>query len=226
MKTVLQFAWSSRILHWLMAAMVLPMLLIGMAMVASVTDYHRLVSLHRPLGIAILVLVVIRFINRQLAPPPAFLATMSPLERLAAIWSERLMYALLFALPLIGWGMLSAARYPIVLAGRLHLPWILPESQEVYTALRRSHTALAYLLFFAFMAHLSAVLFHTLVLRDGLLLRMAPWKVGPPRAAVAARATPSDHPHASPEAPGDHDSDHDAVRPHRRAEEEDRSARH
>jgi cytochrome b561 len=175
MKGVPQFAWSSRVLHWLMAAMVLGMLFIGVAMVASLADYHRLVSIHRPLGITVLVLVLIRFVNRQLRPPPPFLATMSPLERLAATASERLMYALMFALPLIGWGMLSAARYPIVMCGPLHLPPILPRSTLVYTVLRRAHTALAYLFFLTFIGHLSAVLFHTFVLRDGLLLRMAPW---------------------------------------------------
>jgi cytochrome b561 len=159
-----------------MAAMVLAMLLIGMAMVASLADYDALVSLHRPLGIAILVLAVARFINRQRKPPPPFVSTMAPLERMAATASERLMYALMFALPLIGWGMLSAARYPVVLCAALHLPPILPRSPWLFTALRRTHAVLAYLLFFTFMAHLSAVLFHTVVLRDGLLRRMAPMR--------------------------------------------------
>jgi cytochrome b561 len=50
------------------------------------------------------------------------------MERLAATTSERLMYVLMFALPLVGWGILSAARYPIVLYGPLHLPPILPQN--------------------------------------------------------------------------------------------------
>ena len=179
MNGVHQFAWTSRALHWLMAVLVLAMLAVGMSMVASLASYHWLVSIHRPLGIAIWVLLIIRFINRQRKPPPDFIPTMSPLERFMATWSERLLYALLFALPLVGWGMLSAARYPVVMYGRLHLPWILPRSLWLYTVLREAHTILAYLLFFTFMAHLSAVLFHALVLRDGLLLRMVPWSVRP-----------------------------------------------
>ena len=79
-----QFTVLMRILHWLMAAMVLTMLGIGVAMVASLGDYHRLVSIHRPLGIAILILVVIRFVNRQFSTLPPFPATMSSRERLAA----------------------------------------------------------------------------------------------------------------------------------------------
>jgi cytochrome b561 len=172
-----QFPVSMRFFHWLMAAMVLTMLGIGVAMVASLADYYRLVSIHRPIGILILILVVIRFVNRRLSTLPPFPATMSPQERVIAHWSEILLYTLLFVQPLVGWGMLSAARYPIVLCGSLHLFPILPHSVTLYAALRTAHTFLAYLLFLAFIAHFGAVLFHTLILRDRLFNRMAPYRV-------------------------------------------------
>jgi cytochrome b561 len=91
--------------------------------------------------------------------------------------SEMLMYAMMFALPLIGWAMLSAARYPVVLYGPLHLPPILPHNAMLYAILRKTHTIVAYLFFLTFIAHFSAVLFHTLIMRDYLLDRMVPWKV-------------------------------------------------
>jgi len=169
-----RFPVVMRILHWLMAAMVLSMLFIGAAMVSSLLDYHRLVSIHRPLGILILILVVIRFINRKLGKLPPFPATMSRRERQAAHASELLLYTLMFVLPLVGWGMLSAGNYPIVMAGPLHLPPILPANPTLYAVLRKTHTILAYLLFLTFLAHLSAVLFHTLIVRDRLLDRMLP----------------------------------------------------
>ncbi len=190
-KTPARYAWSSRVLHWLMAVMVLAMLLIGMAMVASLFDYHWLLSIHRPLGILVLVFVIVRFVNRQVTRLPPFPETMSAIERAAATWSERLLYALMFLMPLLGWGMLSAARYPIVLFGSIHLPPILPHSTWLYTVLRTSHTIFAYLLFFTFIGHLSAVLFHTLVLRDGLLRRMAP----------TPTPTPEPEPEPEPETP-------------------------
>lgn len=172
-----QFTVLMRLLHWVMAAMVLTMLSIGVAMVASLANYHRLISIHRPLGILILILVVIRFVNRYFSPLPPFPATMSPRERLAATASERVLYALMFVLPLVGWGMLSAARYPIVLYGPLHLPPILPHNVMLYGVLRRTHTFLAYVLLLTFIAHFGAILFHTLIVRDGMFGRMAPWKV-------------------------------------------------
>jgi len=172
-----QFTALSRLLHWLMAPMVLSMLCIGVAMVVSVANYHRLVSIHRPLGISILILVVIRYMNRMLNPPPPFPPTMSTQECRAATASEVMLYALLFALPVVGWGMLSAAGYPIVLYGSVHLPPILPHNVILYAFLRKAHTVLAYLLFLMFIAHLGAILFHTLIVRDRILLRMAPWNI-------------------------------------------------
>lgn len=172
-----QFAWFSRILHWLMAAMLLTMLFIGVAMVASIGDYHKLVSLHRPLGISVLILAIVRLINRRFTTLPPFPPTMSQFERRMATASERLLYALMICLPLVGWGMLSAGNYPIVMFGPVHLPAILPVHPMLYAVLRKTHTILAFLLFFTFLAHLSAVLFHTLVIRDGLLNRMVPWPV-------------------------------------------------
>ena len=174
-----QFTPLSRLLHWTMAAMVLTMLCIGVTMVTSLANYHALVSIHRPLGIAILFLVVIRFVNRLLSSPPPFPATMSQFERRMATVSEFTMYGLMIILPLIGWGMLSATRYPIVIFGSLHLPFILPANPILYAGLRKTHTILAYLLFLTFLAHFAAMLFHTLIVRDGILLRMAPWNIRP-----------------------------------------------
>jgi cytochrome b561 len=173
-----QFALQSRILHWVMAAMLLAMLFIGVSMVASLGDYKWLVAIHRPLGIAILILAAVRLVNRVFTTLPPFPPTMSRWERFAASSSEKLLYFLMLALPLVGWGMLSAGNYPIVMFGPIHLPPILPASPTVYAVLRKAHTVLAYLLFFTFLAHLGAVLFHELIVRDRLLDRMALW---PPR---------------------------------------------
>jgi cytochrome b561 len=170
-----RFTLPSRLLHWSMAAMVIAQLLLGVTMVASLAYYPLLLAIHRPLGIAILVFAVVRLVNRLTHHPPPFLATMSPLERKIATWSERLLYALLLLQPLVGWAMLSAAHYPVILYGPLHLPGIAPHNITLYAVLRISHSVLAFLLFLTFTAHMTAVLFHTLVLRDRPIDRMALW---------------------------------------------------
>ena len=168
-----RFTSLSRLLHWSMAAMFIAQLLLGVTMVASLSYYPLLLAIHRPLGVAILAFAVIRLANRLTHRPPPFLATMSRAERRIATWSEYLLYALLLAQPLVGWTMLSAARYPVILYGPLHLPGIAPRDITLYAGLRFTHSVLALLLFVTFTDHMCAVLFHTFVLRDGILDRMA-----------------------------------------------------
>ncbi len=178
-ETPARFALPSRILHWLMAPMVIAQLLIGVTMVAALSYYPLLLAIHRPLGVLILVFAVVRLANRLTHRLPPFLSTMSSVERRIATWSEYLLYALLLVQPLTGWAMLSAARLPITLWGPLRLPGIAPHNIDVFAVLRECHGAFAFLLFLTFTAHMCAVLFHTLVLRDRLLDRMALWRTKP-----------------------------------------------
>jgi cytochrome b561 len=170
-----RFTRFSRLLHWSMAAMVITQLPLGFTMIASLSYYPLLLAIHRPLGLAILAFALIRLLNRLTHRPPPFLATMRPLERRLTTGSEYLLYALLLAQPVIGWAMLSALGSPITIYGPICLPGIAPTSLTLYAALRSCHTTLALLLFVTFTAHIGAVLFHALVLRDGILDRMALW---------------------------------------------------
>jgi cytochrome b561 len=177
MSTQARFPAASRLLHWLMAPMIVAMLFIGVGMAATVSKrYELLVSIHRPLGIAIFVLCVIRIVNRLINPPPELPDMLPSLQRFAAKASHIVLYALMFIMPLVGWGMLSAARYPIVLYGPLRLPPILPHDLTLYAWLRDLHTDLAYLFFATFLVHLGAALFHGLIRRDGVFASMTSWR--------------------------------------------------
>ena len=92
---------------------------------------------------------------------------------------------LLLVMPLVGWGMLSAARFPIAMFGSVDLFPVLPHNVMLYAFLRKTHRYLAYLLFFGFIAHFGAVLFHSLILRDGLFTRMARWRAPATKELIA-----------------------------------------
>ncbi|MBS7458647.1 cytochrome b [Coralloluteibacterium stylophorae] len=163
----------ARGLHWLMAVMILAMLFIGVGMVASVHLRPALIDLHRPLGIAILVLAVLRLGNRLRSPPPPLPGDLPRPQRIAAKASHWVLYTLMFAMPLLGWAMLSAGGYPIPMFGGLHLPPIAPHDPDIYAVLRAAHGWLAYALFAVVLLHVAAALFHGLVRRDGVLSSMA-----------------------------------------------------
>lgn len=172
------FSLLSRVLHWLMAVMILSMLFIGVFMASTVgPDYHRLVTLHRPLGIAILVLALLRLAKRLHTPPPPLPEELPSLMKAGAKASHVVLYALMIAMPLVGWAMLSAGGYPIPLWGEsLLLPPIVPHNPALWAWLRSAHTVLAFLLFGVVLAHIGAALFHGLIRRDDVVPSMT-WQM-------------------------------------------------
>ena len=166
-----RFTPIQRALHWSMAAAILAMLFIGVGMVSTIRpDYLSLVSVHKPLGIAILVLALVRIAVRLRAGTPGLPRDLPVPMKLAAQLS---LYALMIAMPLIGWGMLSAAAYPVQVLG-VTLPAILPQNDGLHAALWNAHRTLAFAFFALILAHVSAGLFHALVRRDGVFEAMAP----------------------------------------------------
>jgi cytochrome b561 len=170
-----RFTPLQRLLHWLMAACILAMLFIGVGMVSTVMPkYLTLVSIHKPLGIAILTLALIRLALRLRYGAPPLPADLPEPMKLAAQVSHYAFYALMISMPLIGWGMLSAAAYPVVLFEGWHLPAILPQSDSLHTLLWDAHFYLAFAFFALILLHVAAALFHALVRRDGVFETMAP----------------------------------------------------
>lgn len=167
------FVLTARVLHWLMAVMIVSMLFIGVGMVTSVSERHDwLLRIHKPIGIAILLLAVLRLIVRLRNPPPPLPADLPAVQKWAAYASHYLLYALMLAIPLVGWAMLSAGGYPVMLSHSLRLPPIFPVSATAFAILRHAHAWLAMLLFLTFLAHLGAALYHGLIRRDGVLSSM------------------------------------------------------
>ena len=168
------FTPVQRLLHWLMAVCILAMLFIGVGMVSTVMPkYLTLVSIHKPLGMAILVLALLRLAARLRYGTPPLPADLPEPMRLAAHLSHYTFYVLMIAMPLLGWGMLSAAAYPVVLFGGVHLPVILPLSDSLHTLLWNAHFYLAFAFFGLILLHVAAALFHGFVRRDGVFEAMA-----------------------------------------------------
>ncbi len=168
-----RFSAVQRLLHWLMAIGILAMLFIGVGMVSTIgRQYVPLLIAHKTLGIAILVLALVRLLVRFVSGAPALPADLPEPMRLAAHLSHVALYALMIGMPLIGWAMMSAAAYPIVLFGGIRLPPILPQSASLHTILWSAHFYLAFAFFALVMVHLAAALFHGLVRRDGVLQTM------------------------------------------------------
>ena len=169
-----RFTPLQRLLHWLIAVCILAMLFIGVGMVSTVTrKFLPLIAFHKSLGIAILVLALIRLAVRLRYGAPALPADLPEPMKLAAYLSHYVLYALMIGMPLIGWAMLSAAAYPVVVFGGVRLPAILPQSDSLHTWLWGAHFYLAFAFFALVLMHVAAALFHALIRRDGVFQTMA-----------------------------------------------------
>ncbi|GJE41079.1 cytochrome b [Methylobacterium soli] len=189
-----RFTAAQRLLHWSMALCIIAMFFIGVGMVSSVMPkYVPLLATHKTLGLAILALALVRLAVRARSGAPPLPADLPAPMRLAAELSHYGLYALMFALPLLGWAMLSAGAYPVVLYGGIRLPAIVPQSEVLHTLLWNAHYYLAFAFFALVLTHVAAALFHALVRRDGVFEAMAPIgsRIG------AAPGTDSDAGHAA-----------------------------
>lgn len=164
-----RFHTAIRLLHWLMALAIFTMLFVGAGMVSSVANRDWLYDLHKPLGIAILVLALLRLAVRLSTRTPPLPGDMPLFMQLVAKFSHLLLYGLMLAMPLVGWLMLSAGGYPVTLGGGIELPALVAKSNSLYALLRPLHSLLAYSLLLLVLGHMAAALFHGLIRRDAVL---------------------------------------------------------
>jgi cytochrome b561 len=169
-----RFSLASRLLHWTMAPLLVAMLLIGTGMVTTMSRWHNiLLGLHKPLGLALLALALLRLALRLVGKTPPLPSTLPAPLRIAAKASHWLLYGCMLAMPLIGWGMLSAAGYPMPSPAGLHIPPLLAPDVERFALLRTLHAQVGRLFFALVTLHIMAGLLHALLLRDGVFDAMS-----------------------------------------------------
>lgn len=161
-------------LHWLMAAMILGLLALGIYMSDLPLSPQKLTlySWHKWAGVTVFVLVWLRLLWRITHRPPALPETLSPLMRLAAHAGHSALYLLMIAIPLTGWLMSSAKGFQTVWFGVLPIPDLLGRDRELGDLLQQVHKLLNLLLMLTLAGHVAAALWHHFVLKDDTLRRM------------------------------------------------------
>jgi cytochrome b561 len=181
--SVAGWGWVTRLLHWTMAALILFQLGFGLYMVQAVADLLQrftLTQTHKSWGFVVFALAVVRvgwrLASRRRPPLPA---AMPRWQVRVAGASHRLLYLMMFVMPVSGWIMASASPTQDLLQmqnmvfGSFALPDpFVPGVAGIEAAARSVHVGAAILLATLLAVHAGAALKHQLVDRDGLLAAM------------------------------------------------------
>jgi cytochrome b561 len=160
--------------HWIIALLVIVNLAVGL-LHDAVPALRSWMPGHKAIGVTILFLTAGRLAWRLAHRAPPLPASTPAWEKGLAHATHWTLYALLVLMPLSGWAMVSGTdkRRPLDWFGLFDIPY-LPVSTAIGGAAHEAHELLGWLMLGLVVLHVAAALRHHLILRDGVLARMAP----------------------------------------------------
>jgi cytochrome b561 len=171
-------------LHWLIAALVITNLYLGL----SFESYTRgdpalmqVVMIHKSIGLTVLILSIARLIWRLMNPVPPLPAGMNPILKFLARATHWLLYFLIIVIPLSGWLMVSVGPRPIPFFGLFDWPKFgflaaIPAAQQhaTHESFESIHVTLAWSAIVLIVIHICGALYHQFLSRDDVFKRMLP----------------------------------------------------
>lgn len=128
---------SARFFHWLMATLIISMLCLGASMVQSLAPWQvTALALHKSFGVLVLLLVVLRLLNRLSFNAPPMPADLLPVQAFAAKATQLGLYAAMIAMPLSGWLMQNADGRLVSVFGLFDLAVLMAADIERYSLFR------------------------------------------------------------------------------------------
>lgn len=190
--TAQRYSRSAIFLHWAIALAIAFQLALGWRLesIPKGPGLFAAFQLHKSVGIAILLLTLVRCAIRMLQPPPKMTGDNIWAARLARA-VHVLFYGVLLLGPLTGWILVSTARIkvPTLIFGVL--PWPhLPVPRSWHEGAEGLHAAIAWIGLGLFFLHVVGALRHQFFKNENILGRMVPFlaagPIGKGRAAVGA----------------------------------------
>ena len=168
-------------IHWLSAALILTQIYLGFAFGSfpkGSVERTELFTWHKTVGVTILLLALARLAVRLIDAPPPYPADFPKWERRVAVWSHRMLYFLMVALPLTGLAAVSkgAKGGMTELVGGIWFP-VVP-----IPALGGLHEPLAFAMIGLLVIHVLAALKNQFFSGSAVAGRMPPFRAIEPKA--------------------------------------------
>ena len=174
------YSFTARIFHWLTVAMLAVQIPLGVVMDYRGNDLNiwddltnNLYSLHKLMGMVILLVVIARLGYRLTHGAPEDEPTLEPWQKIVSHVTHWAIYVLLVIASLLGW--LGISYSPALDAFGIKLPALFVSPDEAKAALvLKAHTIAVFALVLLTGMHVGAALYHYVIRRDGVLNRMLP----------------------------------------------------
>lgn len=167
----------ARVLHWLMALLILATIPVGQMMVMPGwprATGDALYIFHKNVGVVLLLLLVVRLVYRLMNPPPPLPSSVPPVQQMAAGLTHLGLYVLIAVMAISGYVRVKAGGFPLESLDALGVPSLVPRSDDLGNAASRVHALARIGLILLILMHIGAAAFHGVVKRDGVFSRMWP----------------------------------------------------
>jgi cytochrome b561 len=177
-----RYALSQRLIHWIVAVLVLCALALGMTLGllgfdrtlatfgAPVTDLMYIS--HKTIGVLLLALILVRIALRVSLGRPPYAVPLPRPQKIASEIVHGLLYVLLLAMPVLGWLSTATGGFPINFF-HWELPPLIGRDDALSETLFLWHGILGWALLILIVGHVSAAVYHWRVRRDGVMQRMS-----------------------------------------------------
>jgi cytochrome b561 len=171
----LRYGTTAKVLHWLIASVIVVQFVIGWLM----PDIRRgmtpgaAMTWHISIGIVVLALIVVRFAWRLTHPvaPETSLPVWQRLSSEALHWT---LYAMVLVTTVTGWAYASYRGWKISFFFTMPLPMLSDANSPTARAIGRWHEDIVWVLLALAAVHVAAALVHHFYYRDGVMRRMLP----------------------------------------------------
>ena len=158
----------------LIALVALGLYMVRLPDVGFDTAKITLILYHKEVGLLVIVLAIARLGWRVSQILPELVAHLPDWQKIAARFVHLSFYGLLFALPMTGCLMSSAAGIPVSFFGLFMLPDFVHRDGDLFQRYIAVHKWLGYVLILFIFVHAGAALRHHFVSKDDTLRRMLP----------------------------------------------------
>lgn len=172
-----KYSVPARLIHWVMAILVLGMIPVGFLMVREGLDrglQNFLFVSHKNIGVLLLLLIFVRLLYRWRNPPQLAPVPLPKAQEIAAKAAHIGLYALLLIMPLAGYVRVRAGGFPIEALDAMGIPSLVPRSDALAEFAKEVHFYGSYAIAGLVLAHIGAAAYHGLMRRDGIFSRMWP----------------------------------------------------